>query len=153
MRSVILPIISLSLVAAIGCDSKPKTTGGPAAAPDSGRGAPAAQPANASEKEETKLNLQQLSLAMYFFHDANGRPPTSIGDLKPQLLEGGERVVKAVESGQLVVNWGAPVTTKWHAYEKDAPIRGGQITVWNEDKRQMIVQDLTAAEVKKIIGK
>jgi hypothetical protein len=150
MRRFILPIISMFLVTAIGCDSKTKTTGAPV--PDPGRGAPSVQPANGPEKQATKADLQMLSLAMFNFHDNNGRPATSIGDLKGQ-LENGERLVKAVESGQLVVNWGAAPTAKWHAYEKDAPIRGGLITVWNEEKRQMVVQDLSAVEVKKIIGK
>src|SRR3982750_2419128 len=104
MRRVILPIMSLSLVAAIGCDSKSKTTG---PAPDPGRGAPSVQPATESEKKATKLNLQQLSLAIYNFHDNNGgKPPTGINDIKP-FMENGEGVIKAVESGQLVVNWGA----------------------------------------------
>ena len=154
-----LAIFALCLAAA-GCDSKTKTTGRATAGAGprrhdcwrAGAGPRAGTTAGGPEKQAIKADMQQLSLAMDIFHDVNAKPPAGIGDLKTH-LEGGDRVVKAVESGQLVVNWGRAPPAKWHAYEEDAPIRGGQISVWNAEKRQMVVQDMSADEVKKIIGK
>jgi hypothetical protein len=115
-----------------------------------GCGGDADQPIS-KPQSEAKQDMGILELGIGRAADSNqGMIPKGVNGLK-QDIEGNERIIQKIESGEIVVNWNAPMATaKWWAYEKDAPIKGGY-AILIAHKYQ--AKECTADEVKSAIEK
>jgi hypothetical protein len=106
-----------------------------------------------ADRKAMNADMTQLGLTMYLFHDDTGKAATGVADLAPK-MEGAERLIKKINDGGIIVNWGKWIEAKWWAYEKDAPIRGGYMIVPDPARNnEMRAREVTADEAKRILGK
>ena len=139
-------------VIAVGCDRSGATTGAAGGAATTTTAAAGPAPSEADRKAMA-ADMQQLALTMYLVHDDTGKAAPGVADLEPK-MGGAERLIKAINDGRVVVNWGAWVEARWWAYEKDAPVRGGYMIVPDPARNnEMRAKEVTAEEAKRILGK
>jgi hypothetical protein len=95
--------------------------------------------------------LQQVANMIRDYTSANGRPPAKFADLAQfqNLYNVG---YKAVESGEVVVVWGAPVAGEGGgggkgvvAYEKSAGDSGGSVLLQDGTVKKMTAEEFKAA--------
>jgi hypothetical protein len=147
MRPSGLLIVAATMIAGVGCDRSAKTTAGVSAATAPG------PVTDAPERKAMAVDMQMLALTIYLVHDDSGQPPKGVADIEPK-MSGGERLVRAIKDGTIVVNRGAPIKAAWWAYEKDAPIKGGFVIVPDPGRRdEMRAKEVSAEEAKKILGR
>ncbi len=95
--------------------------------------------------------LQQVANMIRDYSSNKGKPPAKLADLA-QFKNHYNIGYKAVESGEVVVVWGAPVGgegggggTGVLAYEKSAPDSGGAVLLQDGSVKQMTADEFRAA--------
>jgi hypothetical protein len=145
-RQCFQTITAAVLVAfAFGCDQK-STTGSTSTslpAPNGSATVPAVSQARIA-------NMQQLWMVMHLAHDSV-KLPAGLKDFEGKMEQGGP-LPKAINDGQIVVNWNAPIKSPWWAYEKEALTAGGVMIVPDE-KGDMKPKVVSADEAKRILRK
>jgi hypothetical protein len=106
-RFVIGPLIALTAVLAVGCESR--------------------------VYEKRKGEIIRLGLAYHFFHANHGASPSNLKDLEPAKREFPD-IAREIEDGQFVVIWNAKLNRDGNendkfvlAYPKEAEEKGGQV--------------------------
>ena len=100
-----------------------------------------------------KVNqLKQVGLAYHNFQDNNIKPPAGAADLLP-LLKADPETAQALQSGDIVVLWGAKVPADFPqgtsvtvlGYDKDVPTKGGPVLLGDASVQTMTVAEFNAA--------
>ncbi len=113
-----------------------------------------AEERNPYQENRTEKDIKQLTLAYSSYHSANdGKGPKRVEDLEP-FFDNDKRVLEALKSGTLVINFGIEAATLQEdgasdialVYEKDVPSKGGYVGF-----ADMNVKKIRADEFKKAI--
>jgi hypothetical protein len=106
----------------------------------------------AANRQKRANELKAVGLAYHNFNDTYARGPANAGEIAPFLQDFPE-ALQAVQSGDLVVIWGAKIPSDFPegtantilGYEKDAPTKGGQVLLADASVRPMSAKDFQAA--------
>ena len=100
-----------------------------------------------------KVNqLKQVGLAYHNFQDNTNKPPAGAADLLP-LLTADPEAAQALQSGDIVVLWGAKVPADFPqgtsvtvlGYDKDVPTKGGPVLLGDGAVQTMTLAEFNAA--------
>jgi hypothetical protein len=98
-------------------------------------------------------DLKRLGIAYHNYYDVMQKAPTGPKDLEPY-YERDARLTQALDSGQYVFLWnasmrdliqGAGPGSTVLAYEKDVPVKGGQVLMGDATIRRMTAQEFAQA--------
>ena len=139
-----------------GCHNKPAPPGSvplPAGSPATANAArsqpPGAETATRGKPDAVPLNpskdLRYLGLYLQN-HGKNGRSPSKLDDL-PDMKRDLPQVYRAIQDGDYVVYWNAPLTPADAviAYERDTPTKGGVVLVADGSVSRLTPEEFRAA--------